>query len=58
MAPAHVRLATVAHEVAHLQHMHHGPYFHALVRAISPVCPDAARAWLRTEGRGLHRYTA
>ncbi|MCW2410820.1 MULTISPECIES: M48 family metallopeptidase [unclassified Sphingobium] len=58
LAPPHVRLATVAHEVAHLEHMHHGPEFHALVRAISPVCPDAARAWLRAEGRSLHRYTA
>jgi predicted metal-dependent hydrolase len=58
LAPAHVRLATVAHEVAHLRHMHHGPEFHELVRAISPACPDAARAWLRREGAGLHRYIA
>ncbi|MBT2186286.1 M48 family metallopeptidase [Sphingobium nicotianae] len=57
LAPPHVRLATVAHEVAHLKHMHHGPEFHALVREISPADPDAARAWLRREGRGLHRYT-
>ena len=58
LAPPHVRIATVAHEVAHLRHMHHGPDFHALVRAISPVDPDPARAWLRSDGRGLHRYTA
>jgi predicted metal-dependent hydrolase len=57
LAPPHVRLATVAHEVAHLEHMHHGPDFHALVRTISPADPDIARAWLRREGRGLHRYT-
>jgi predicted metal-dependent hydrolase len=57
LAPPHVRLATVAHEVAHLKHMHHGPDFHALVRAISPVDPNPARAWLRDEGAGLHRYT-
>ncbi len=56
LAPAYVRLATVAHEVAHLKHMHHGPEFHALVRAISPVDPEASRAWLRREGAGLHRY--
>lgn len=56
LAPPHVRLATVAHEVAHLKHMHHGPDFHAFVRAISPVDPDSARDWLRREGRGLHRY--
>jgi predicted metal-dependent hydrolase len=58
LAPSHVRLATVAHEVAHLKHMHHGPEFHALVRAIAPVDPDIARAWLRREGAGLHRYIA
>lgn len=56
LAPPPVRLATVAHEVAHLRHMHHGPDFHALVKAISPADPDAARAWLKREGRGLHRY--
>jgi len=56
LAPPSVRQATVAHEVAHLRHMHHGPAFHALVRAISPADPDAARAWLRREGAGLHRY--
>lgn len=56
LAPVHVRQATVAHEVAHLRHMHHGPDFHALVRAISPVDPDTARAWLKREGAGLHRY--
>lgn len=57
LAPSHVRQATVAHEVAHLRHMHHGPAFHDLVRAISPVDPDAARAWLRREGASLHRYS-
>jgi predicted metal-dependent hydrolase len=56
LAPPHVRLATVAHEVAHLRHMHHGPDFHALVRAISPVDREGARLWLRREGRSLHRY--
>jgi predicted metal-dependent hydrolase len=58
LAPPFVRQATVAHEVAHLRHMHHGPDFHALVRAISPADPDQARAWLRREGAALHRYTA
>ncbi len=58
LAPEPVRLATVAHEVAHLVHMHHGPAFHALVKAISLADPDAARAWLRREGAGLHRYSA
>lgn len=56
LAPPHVRLATVAHEVAHLRHMHHGPAFHDFVSAISPVDPDKARDWLRREGAGLHRF--
>jgi predicted metal-dependent hydrolase len=58
LAPAFVRQATVAHEVAHLRHMNHGPDFHDLVRAISPADPAAARAWLRREGAALHRYRA
>ncbi|MBO9671492.1 MAG: M48 family metallopeptidase [Sphingobium sp.] len=57
LAPPFVRQATVAHEVAHLKHMHHGPAFHDFVRAISPIDPDRARTWLRREGAGLHRYT-
>ncbi len=57
LAPPHVRQATVAHEVAHLRHMHHGPEFHAMVQAISAADPDQARAWLRREGAGLHRYS-
>ncbi|WP_428631483.1 M48 family metallopeptidase [Sphingopyxis sp.] len=56
MAPDHVRRATVAHEVAHLEHMDHGPAFHALVDALHDGDVAAARAWLRREGRGLHRY--
>lgn len=56
MAPDHVRRATVAHEVAHLRHMDHGPAFHALVADLHDGDVAAARAWLRREGRGLHRY--
>jgi predicted metal-dependent hydrolase len=56
MAPDHVRRATVAHEVAHLRHMDHGPAFHALVDELHDGDVGAARAWLRREGRGLHRY--
>lgn len=56
MAPDHVRRATVAHEVAHLRHMDHGPAFHALVDDLHDGDVAAARAWLRAEGRGLHRY--
>jgi predicted metal-dependent hydrolase len=56
MAPDHVRRATVAHEVAHLRHMDHGPAFHALVDELHDGDVAAARDWLRREGRGLHRY--
>jgi predicted metal-dependent hydrolase len=56
MAPPHVRRATVAHEVAHLVHMHHGPAFHDLVDDIYEGDVAAARSWLRREGRGLHLY--
>jgi predicted metal-dependent hydrolase len=56
LAPDDVRRATVAHEVAHRVHMHHGPQFHALVDDLygGPVRP--ARDWLRAHGRSLHRY--
>lgn len=56
MAPHHVRRATVAHEVAHLKHMDHSPAFHALVDALHDGDVGTARAWLRREGRSLHRY--
>ncbi|HEX8193656.1 MAG TPA: SprT family zinc-dependent metalloprotease [Allosphingosinicella sp.] len=55
LAPAFVRRATVAHEVAHLVHMNHGPAFHALVEEIYGEEPGAARQWLRREGASLHR---
>jgi len=56
LAPGFVRRATVAHEVAHRVHMHHGPAFHALVADLFEGDPDAARRWLRAEGAGLHWY--
>lgn len=55
MAPPFVRRATVAHEVAHRVHMDHSPRFHALVRDLLGTDPRPARAWLRSEGAGLHR---
>jgi hypothetical protein len=55
LAPAFVRRATVAHEVAHLVHMNHGAKFHALVEALLGEDPRPARLWLRREGPGLHR---
>ena len=56
LAPGFVRRATVAHEVAHRVHMHHGPAFHALVADLFEGDPDAARRWLRSDGAALHWY--
>lgn len=55
LAPDFVRRATVAHEVAHLVHLNHGPAFHALVAEILEADPGPARAWLKREGAALHR---
>lgn len=58
MAPGFVRRATVAHEVAHLVHMNHGPQFHELVAQLLEDDPAPARAWLRANGAALHRIRA
>ena len=55
LAPAHVRRATVAHEVAHRIHMNHSPAFHRLVATLYEADPTPARAWLRRNGAALHR---
>lgn len=55
LAPEFVRRATVAHEVAHLVHLNHGPEFHALVERLLGADPRPARAWLKREGAALHR---
>jgi len=56
LAPEHVRRATVAHEVAHLVHMNHGPAFHALVKTLLGADPAPARRWLRARGASLHWF--
>lgn len=56
LAPGWVRRATVAHEVAHRVHMHHGPAFHALVAELLGSDPAPARAWLKREGARLHWF--
>ena len=56
LAPGFVRQATVAHEVAHRVHMHHGPEFHALTEELLGANPAPARAWLRAHGAELHWY--
>ncbi|MEJ7926985.1 YgjP-like metallopeptidase domain-containing protein [Sphingobium sp. AN641] len=55
LAPAWVRQATVAHEVAHLLHMDHSAAFHAAHARILGRDPAPARAWLKAHGAGLHR---
>lgn len=54
LTPPEVLDYVAAHEVAHLQHMNHGPRFWRLVLS---HCPHAARAkkWLKTEGQSVHR---
>lgn len=54
MAPDFVRTALVAHEVAHLAHMHHGPAFHALVDDLVGPMAAQSRAWLKAHGPSLH----
>ena len=54
MAPAFVQDYVVAHEVAHLRHMNHGPKFWALVDELTPHTKTAIH-WLRAEGARLLR---
>lgn len=56
LAPAEVRRATVAHEVAHRVHMNHSPAFHELVAEIFGRDPTPERRWLKTNGAALHWY--
>ncbi|MCC6718375.1 MAG: M48 family metallopeptidase [Acetobacteraceae bacterium] len=57
MAPGFVQDYVVAHEVAHLRHMNHGPRFWALVETLTPHT-SVAMAWLRDEGPRLMRVGA
>ena len=54
MAPTFVQDYVVAHEVAHLRQMNHGPQFWALVDQLTPHTKSAI-AWLRAEGPRLLR---
>ncbi len=54
MAPPFVQDYVVAHEVAHLRHMNHGPDFWALTDFLSPHRTQAV-AWLSDQGSGLMR---
>jgi predicted metal-dependent hydrolase len=55
MAPEPVLAYVVAHEIAHLVERGHGLAFWGLVSELFDGVDDA-RAWLRTDGPGLHRY--
>ncbi len=55
LAPEPVLDYVVAHEVAHLHEMNHGPRFWSLVERLHPDM-DSARRWLKAHGTGLHRY--
>lgn len=54
LAPPAVRRSVVAHEVAHLEHMHHGPEFWALAERLYEGDMAAARRWLKRHGAALH----
>lgn len=54
MAPPFVQDYVVAHEVAHLRHMNHGPGFWSLVDELTPHA-KAAIPWLRADGPRLLR---
>jgi len=54
-APPHVIDYVVAHEVAHMRELNHGPRFWKLVGELTRH-EKSARHWLQTEGLHLHRY--
>lgn len=55
LAPPEVLDYVAAHEVAHLVHMDHSRAFWAQVERLFPP-HEPARAWLKREGTGLHRW--
>jgi hypothetical protein len=55
LAPDFVLDYVVAHEVAHMRYMNHGPRFWGLVRELIGDI-DTPQAWLSTHGPLLHRY--
>lgn len=57
LAPRAVIDYVVAHEVAHLREMNHGPRFWRLTASLTRDV-EGARAWLQRHGPALHRYGA
>lgn len=58
MAPDFVRQSVVAHEVAHLVEMNHGPGFWRLAAELLGTSHAPARAWLAANGPMLHAQGA
>jgi len=57
-APPEVLDYLVAHEVAHLVHLNHGPRFWALARRLCESPIEAPQAWLKKNGEVLLQYGA
>ena len=55
LAPAFVLDYVVAHEVAHMREMNHGPRFWRLVEDLVGDV-ERPQVWLREKGSALHRY--
>ena len=55
LAPRAVLDYVVAHEVAHLKQLNHGPRFWRLCAELTRDA-ESARAWLNQHGPALHRY--
>src|SRR5882724_4073187 len=55
LAPRQILDYVVAHEVAHLKELNHGPRFWKLTAELTRDA-DGARAWLNDHGPMLHRY--
>ncbi|MEQ8968424.1 MAG: SprT family zinc-dependent metalloprotease [Azospirillaceae bacterium] len=56
LAPEPVLDYVVAHEVAHLAEMNHGPRFWSLCADLAEADVAGAKGWLKRHGAGLHRY--
>ena len=57
-APPEVLDYLVAHEVAHLVHLNHGPRFWALARTLCDGPIEGPQAWLKKNGEILLQYGA
>jgi predicted metal-dependent hydrolase len=55
-APPEVLDYLVAHEVAHLVHLNHGPRFWALARTLCEVPIEGPQTWLKRNGEVLLQY--